>query len=149
MNIVLNSVRIDGPIEAVFDLVTTARYWPDWHPSTISVGGVIARPYQLGDSVRQVATIGGRIRNGTWTVAKHVRPERVTLQMYEGAIEIRYTFVATHTGTQVIRRLAYTSDFVDGGHDLTTFERTMHAESAMGLQQLKRLIEEILRLETD
>ena len=26
---VVNTVRIDGPVEQVFDLVTTTKYWPD------------------------------------------------------------------------------------------------------------------------
>lgn len=149
MNIVLNRVRINAPIVAVFDLVTTACHWPQWHPSTIEVGGVIARPYQLGDKVRQVAHIGGRTRNGTWLVIEHLRPARVTLQMHGGAIEIRYSFLEIVGGTQVVRRLAYAADFVDGGQDLTAFERLMHTESALGLQQLKMLVEGIIRQEME
>jgi hypothetical protein len=141
MNIVLNQIRINAPIDAVFDLVTTAQFWPLWHPSTASVSGVTDRPYQLGDQIRQIATIGGRLRHGIWTVVELNRPARTTLQMHNGAIEIRYSFTALPTDTQVIRRLAYTADFVDGGHDLTVFEQLMHAESALGLQQLKALIE--------
>ncbi|MCB0061989.1 MAG: SRPBCC family protein [Caldilineaceae bacterium] len=149
MNIVLTIVRINGPINAIFDLVTTARYWPAWHPSTVSVVGVTERPYQLGDTVRQMAHSGGRPRDGVWTVTEHCRPERVTLQMHGGDIEIRYTFAAVEGGTQVIRRLMYTADFVDGGHDLTTFEQLMHSESEVGLLQLKGLVEAILRQEAE
>jgi len=43
-----NQVTIGGPPERVFDLVTTARYWPDWHPATLAVGGVTERPMALG-----------------------------------------------------------------------------------------------------
>lgn len=141
MNIVINHIRICASIEDVFDLATTARYWPKWHPSTIEVGGTITRPYQLGDTIWQVARIDDRIRTGTWSVTEHSRPNRVVLQMYGGEIEVRYTFVERAGDTQVIRRLTYTAALVDGGHDLTAFERLMHAESALGLQQLKLLIE--------
>ncbi|MCB0125564.1 MAG: SRPBCC family protein [Caldilineaceae bacterium] len=144
MNIVLNQIRINAPIGALFDLVTTARFWPLWHPSTISVRGVVDCPYQLGDQVWQQAIIGGRVRNGMWTVVALDRLQRATLQMHGGAIEIRYTFIALPSGTQLIRRLAYTAAFVDAGHDLTAFEQLMHTESALGLQQLKKLIEDII-----
>jgi hypothetical protein len=30
----------DRPIGAVFDVVTTARYWTEWHPATRGVEGI-------------------------------------------------------------------------------------------------------------
>ncbi len=33
---VINRVRIDGPAEQVFDLVTTTKYWPEWHPRRLA-----------------------------------------------------------------------------------------------------------------
>ena len=39
MAAVVNTIKIGGPAEAVFDLVTTARFWPEWHPATRAVGG--------------------------------------------------------------------------------------------------------------
>ena len=149
MNIVINKVRIRGPVEAIFDLATTARYWPAWHPSTISVGGVTERPYQLGDTIHHVAHIADKTRDGTWTVTEHVRPQRVALQMHGGLIEVRYTFVPLKESTRVIRRLTYPADFVGNQRDLQTFEQTMHAESELGLQQLKAVVEDILRCESE
>ena len=43
MDFVTNTILIHGPIAAVFDLVTSARYWHRWHPATSHVGGVIVR----------------------------------------------------------------------------------------------------------
>ena len=40
MAAVVNTIKIGGPAEAVFDLVTTARFWPEWHPATRAVGGL-------------------------------------------------------------------------------------------------------------
>src|SRR5262245_8578270 len=57
---VVNSVRIDGAVEQVFDLVTTTKYWPQWHPATVGVGGVTERPIALGDVIHERARIGGR-----------------------------------------------------------------------------------------
>ena len=35
---------VDQPIGAVFDVVTTARFWPEWHPATRAVEGDIGHP---------------------------------------------------------------------------------------------------------
>jgi hypothetical protein len=40
---VVNTVTINGTPKAVFDLITTARLWPQWHPATKGVGGVVER----------------------------------------------------------------------------------------------------------
>ena len=40
--------------------------------------------------------------------------------------------------------LSYPTDFVGGGRDLQVAEQMMHAESELGLQQLKVLVEGIL-----
>ena len=29
----------DRPVDAVFDVVTTARYWTEWHPATRGIEG--------------------------------------------------------------------------------------------------------------
>jgi Polyketide cyclase / dehydrase and lipid transport len=49
MTAIINTVTIKVPPKAVFDLITTARLWPQWHPATKAVGGVVERPYGLGD----------------------------------------------------------------------------------------------------
>ena len=41
---VVNTVAIAGAPAAVCDLITTARFWPQWHPATTAVGGVTERP---------------------------------------------------------------------------------------------------------
>ena len=35
---------VDRPIDAVFDVVTTARFWPEWHPATRGVEGTSTIP---------------------------------------------------------------------------------------------------------
>ena len=53
MTAVVNTVTINGAPKAVFDLITTARLWPQWHPATKGVGGVVERPYGLGDMIHE------------------------------------------------------------------------------------------------
>src|SRR5215510_8472373 len=132
---VVNTVRIDGPIEQVFDLVTTTKYWPEWHPATVGVGGVTERPVALGDVVRERALIGGRMYEGDWTVAEHVRPARVVLQAGSGRIQISYAFRADGAGTEFERTLEYhPEDFAQAGADPAAVEAVMFGQSEQGLQ---------------
>ena len=142
---VVNTVRIDGPIEQVFDLVTTTQYWPEWHPATVGVGGVTERPIALGDIVHEQARIGGRLYEGDWTVAEHVRPTRVLLRAGSGRIQISYAFRAVGDATEFERTLEYQpEDFAQAGADPAAVQALMHSQSEQGLQKLKRLVEGLL-----
>src|SRR5207244_11263903 len=48
MTSVVNTVTIAAPVDAVFALVTTARFWPQWHSAPQEVGGVSERTYGSG-----------------------------------------------------------------------------------------------------
>lgn len=141
MNIVLNKTRIHASIEKVFALTTTAQYWPEWHPSCIRVTGKIDAPYQAGDEIHQEAKIVGKTRQGTWIVTEHIPLQRVALEMEEGRLQIRYTFVPLNGAIQVIRRLTYPTPQNMGGFSAADLEKMMHDESELGMQQLKVLIE--------
>ena len=142
---VINSVWIDGPVEQVFDLVTTTQYWPQWHPATVGVGGVTERPIALGDVIHERARIGGRMYEGDWTVAEHVRPARVMLQAGSGRLHISYTFRAAGAATEFERTLEYRpEDFAQAGADPAAVEALMYGQSEQGLQKLKRLVEALL-----
>jgi predicted ester cyclase len=145
---VCNQIRIDGPPDAVFDLVTTTRYWPEWHPATTAVSGVTDRPLAVGDQVRERAVIGGRVHEGTWTVVEHRRPARVLLDIDGGRIQIAYTFDSQESGTRLMRELLYRpQDFAGGGADPAALESRMSAQSDEALHRLKWLVEHQLRLE--
>ena len=66
MAVVTTSIHIQGQANAVFDLMTTARFWPQLHPATTAVGGVTERPFQLGDVVHERAQIGQQLRKGNF-----------------------------------------------------------------------------------
>jgi hypothetical protein len=147
-SLVCNEIMLDGDLEPVFDVVTTTRYWPRWHPATQAVSGVTDRPLQLGDQVRERAIIGGRAHEGTWTVSEHVRPTRLVLQIDAGRIEITYRFAAFENRTLLRRELCYRpGDFAGGDVDPAGLEARMHAQSAEALRQLKDLVDRQLPLE--
>ena len=143
---VVNTVQIDGPVEHVFDLVTTTKYWPDWHPATVGVGGVTERPIALGDMIHEQALIGGRLYEGDWTVAEHLRPARVLLQAGSGRIQISYSFRTVGAATEFERILEYQpEDFAVAGADPAAIQALMDSQSKLGLQKLKLLVEGLLK----
>ncbi len=143
---VINTILINGPLEAVFELATTTRFWPRWHPATTGVGGVTERPMLLGDKIRERAVIGGKTYEGNWTVVEHSRPARVLLLMESGRINISYSFEATDLTTAFKRTLEFHPE--DFGADPASIEKLMHAQSEQALAKLKALIEGILAQET-
>ena len=92
MALIVNIITITGPAEAVFDLVTTARYWPRWHPATLAVGGVTQRPFGLGDRIHERVRFGDVVTQGTWEVVEHDRPRRSVLRIDRPFVQIAYTF---------------------------------------------------------
>jgi uncharacterized protein YndB with AHSA1/START domain len=107
---VTNTVSIEGAPEAVFDLVTTARFWTQWHPATHRVGGVTERPYGLGDRIEESGRIGRGEFQVTWRVVEHVRPRRVLLQAEGLPTQITYSFHTRGKATEFTRELKYKAD---------------------------------------
>jgi hypothetical protein len=148
MNKVVNTVQIHGPLEPVFDLMTTTRFWPQWHPATVGVGGVTERPFGLGDKIRERAKIGPRTYEGTWTVVEYSRPSRAMLQGESGRIQITYSFQANGPVTELQRELEfYAEDFSASAADPSLLQKLMHDQSEQALQKLKALVETILHAE--
>ena len=130
---------IERPIEAVFDVATTAKHWPNWHPATVGVGGQTERPAQLGDQIIERATIAGRTGEGTWTVVERVRPYTLTLQSHTslGEASIHYTLREEGGRTVFQRDLSYEL----GPPEL---EAVMEQQSAQGVRNLKALLERLI-----
>lgn len=145
MALVVNTIEIDGSLEAVFDLATTTRFWPQWHPATVGVGGVTERPMQLGDKVRERAVIGGKTLEGNWTVVEHSRPVRVVLLMEGGRINISYAFETVKAATEFKRTMEFYPEDFGGSAGLV--EKLMYSQSEQALVKLKALIEAILQQE--
>jgi uncharacterized protein YndB with AHSA1/START domain len=134
MSIVITSVTIDGSPEAVFDLVTTARFWPQWHPATRAVGGVTERPFQVGDRIHEAGRIGNLDFQTSWKVVEHVRPSR--------------TFSMGGGGTVFTRELTYKlENFAAVAATSGAAEALMQSQSDQAVKQLKEMVEKILREE--
>ena len=137
-------ILIRGPMDRVFDLVTTARYWPDWHPATLGVSGVVETPMQLGDSIHERARIGGTVGENDWVVVEHVHPSRVVLRMPGtrlGDLQIVYRFAPRGDGVEFTRELEFDLTNLPPNVDKSAIEQQMEADSAEALRRLKNLIE--------
>src|SRR5262249_44176598 len=147
-NLIVASVMISGPAGAIFDLVTPARYWPEWHPASEAVGGVTQRPFQLGDVLLERGKVAGVSFDIAWRVVEHVRKERVVLQSDAPPARITYTFQAVEGGVQFVRELSCDdAPFRARALDLNMVRDQMHRHSQDALQRLRALVERILREE--
>jgi hypothetical protein len=124
------------PIDAVFDVVTTARFWTEWHPATRGVEGDVDHPARLGDHIVEHVTIAGIEGTGTWTVVEHDRPHRLALEteLAVGRLRISYQLAAVAGGTRFQRDL----DFPDLGPQIAA---VMDAQSQAGVASLAQLAE--------
>nr|AGC72803.1 hypothetical protein [uncultured bacterium A1Q1_fos_485] len=148
MKTITSQIKIEGNAAAIFDLVTTTRFWTAWHPATTGVGGVTQRPFQLGDQIRERAQIGARVHEGTWAVVAHDRPHQATLRMESGRLFITYTFQPTTNGVALTRELTYhPTDFAASVADPVKLEMLMLTQSEQALQKLKTLVEQMLATE--
>lgn len=88
------------PAAAVFDVVTTARFWPSWHPATRGVEGDIDEPARLGDQIIGHVTIAGIEGTGTWTVTEYDPPRHLALEadLAFGHLRIAYELAAEPGG---------------------------------------------------
>jgi hypothetical protein len=151
---VINTIRITGPLPAVFDLLTTTRLWTQWHPATTGVGGVTQRPFQLGDQVRERACVGAHTYEGVWTVVEHERPNQARLRGSNGRIEIAYRLQQMGDQVEITRILDfYSADFLaslsGSVPDVSKIEPLMHAQSEQALRKLQALVEGILQAEAN
>jgi uncharacterized protein YndB with AHSA1/START domain len=140
---VSDSFECVGPAEAVFDLVTTARFWPQWHPATRGVEGDVDRPAQLGDRITEHVVIAGIEGTGAWTVVARDRPHRLVLEadLSMGRFQISYTFTHTSRTDGGWTRMRRDLVFPDLGPAVAG---AMRVQSAEGVQRLGRLVAEHL-----
>lgn len=145
---VTNTVHVAGDLKAVFDLITTARFWPLWHPASMMVGGVTERPYGLSDRIHERGQVGPQVFQVTWTVVEHARPSRVVLQSEDSSVRITYSFTQREGATEFTRKLEYkVENIAVGAFTPDEVNRVMKVQSEQAVNQLKALVEKILRVE--
>ena len=76
MSRVYETIRLDIPIERVFDYVTTPGNWPDWHPSSLGVSGATSRSLEPSEKVTEDYRVAGRRGHIVWTAREREAPRR-------------------------------------------------------------------------
>lgn len=143
MSSVTNSIFISGEPNAIFDLVTTAKYWTQWHPATVGVSGQIDKPMQLGDVIRERAKIGGTIAENDWTVTEWERPSRVVLAMPNtrlGDLQITYRFTPNDGGVNFVRELVFDASAFAPVIAGMLMEQ-MESDSQIAVERIKHMVE--------
>jgi hypothetical protein len=114
---IANSVLVRRPIAAVFDTATTARYWPRWHPASLSVSGATDHPLQLGEQITERARIAGLPRTVRWTCVACDHPHRLALVAPGAPLQADLVFTFDQHGPEVIctRPFSYTLTLPLGG----------------------------------
>ncbi|MFO1207355.1 MAG: SRPBCC family protein [Burkholderiales bacterium] len=148
MTTIVSATDITGSAEAVFDLVTSARFWPQWHPATQTVSGVTDRAYRLGDVVCERARFVDSEFDVTWRVVEHERPTRVVLQATTAPVRIRYAFRSGDGAVAFRRELEYDEKLLALVLPATVdLQALMQAQSDEGVRRLKALVEGLLGTE--
>jgi hypothetical protein len=144
MATVKNQIYLRGDALRIFDLVTTAKYWTQWHPATLGVSGQIENPMSLGDVIRERAKIGQAIGENDWTVTEWERPNKVVLSMPAtrlGDLKITYFFTPHKDGVEYTRELEYDASGFPS-EVAKSIEQQMNSDSAEALKRIKALVEQ-------
>lgn len=117
--------------------VTTARFWPEWHPATRGVEGDTGLPARLGDQITEQVAIAGIQGPGTWTAVEHDRPHHLAMEndLAFGHLRISYQLTPVDgESTRFQRDL----DFPELGPQVSA---TMQAQSTEGITSLASLVQ--------
>jgi uncharacterized protein YndB with AHSA1/START domain len=139
------TIRIDEPVERVFEYVTTPGNWPEWHPSSLGVSGATDHPLEPGEQVTEEFRVAGRRGRVVWTVRERDDPHRWVI---DGTVEgggggtITYTLTPDAGGTTFEREFTYAMpNRLLALLDRLVLHRRVEAESAEALRRLKAVLE--------
>jgi len=128
----------------VFEFVTTAARWHEWHPATVAVREAPDRPLTTGETMVETIAALGRRFYARWTV-RACEPPRlwvIATTSADGDARVVYRLSPHEDGTRFERRLEYRSHrwpwcLLDG--NLTRW--ALGRQSARALSNLKRVLE--------
>ena len=145
MSRIYTSIIIHKPVEQVFDFVTTANSWPQWHPSSLSVRGASDHSGVSGDQVTEEFLVAGRRGQAVWTVRERAYPQRWVIDgrvSKAGGGTITYTLTWQNGSTKFEREFIYHFHNVLARLlDRWLIRPRIEAESAEALRRLKQVLE--------
>jgi uncharacterized protein YndB with AHSA1/START domain len=139
------TIRIDEPVERVFEYATTPGNWPEWHPSSLGVSGARDHSLEPGEQVTEEFRVAGRRGRVEWTVRERTVPRRWVIEgkvKSGGSGTITYTLIPDTGGTTFEREFVYaTPNGLLALLDRLVLRRRIEVESAEALGRLKAALE--------
>ncbi len=147
MTKIVTTVRIDRPMNAVFDYVTTPANWPTWHPASRSVSGATDHPLEIGEQVGEEFIAGGQEGSSVWHVTQCNPPHlwKIMTAIPHISAEITYRLMPLgNTGTYFERELIYRLTGLRFRLlDFLVMRRRTRQESQLALKRLKERLEQV------
>jgi uncharacterized protein YndB with AHSA1/START domain len=142
---ICRSIRIQTPVEEVFEYVTTPGNWPAWHPSSLGVEGATDHSLEPGEQVTEEYRVAGRRGRVVWTVRERESPHRWVI---DGRVEGGGSGTITYALSPHLEGTTFERDFVYAMPnpllavlDRLVFRRRVEAESTEALRRLKDVLE--------
>jgi uncharacterized protein YndB with AHSA1/START domain len=139
------SVHIDRPVEEVFDLITTASKWTQWHPATVFVSGAIFHPALEGETIVEVVRFGMARDRFAWQVEEREAPHRWVIraksERHGQKVKIVYALQPEDGGTRWEREMTF---YFPGAFELLDrllLNRILTKNSQTAVRRLKELME--------
>jgi uncharacterized protein YndB with AHSA1/START domain len=142
---IVSTIEIARRRADVFDFVSNAALWPQWHPATRAVREVPMRPLREGETLVESIAAAGHRFDARWTVRVCEAPARWVIETDtpRGAARVGYRLVEAGAGRcRFERTLEYRSkgafwSRLDG--NVTRWLLTR--QSARALRNLRRVLE--------
>ncbi len=139
------SVHIDRPVEEVFDFITNASRWTQWHPATVSVSGDVDHPALEGEIIVEIVRFGVARDRFAWKVEEREAPYRWVIraksERHGQMVKIAYNLEQENDGTRWEREMTF---YLPGSFkhlDKLFINRTLTRNSRKAVRQLKELME--------
>ncbi len=139
------SVQIDRSVEEVFDFITTAANWTQWHPATVSVSGDVDHPALEGETIVEIVRFGVARDRFAWRVEEREASYRWVIraksERHGQKVKIVYNLEPENGGTRWEREMTF---YLPGSFkhlDKLFINRTLTRNSRKAVRQLKELME--------
>ena len=136
---------IARPPAAVFDYVTTPRYWPRWQPSSLSVTGDTGHSIDVGERCTEQSIVAGRRGVTEWFVRERQPNTRWVIEAQPspgGSGTITYTLTPDGAGTRFEREFEYEMpNLFLAVLDALIYRRRVEAESQEAMRRLGAIME--------
>jgi uncharacterized membrane protein len=140
------SIRIDAPLEEVFDVLTDLDRLPDWATTVVENHDVPDGPLRPGQRFRQTVRVAGRNLESDWVVRSVDRPRQVGYEATApggGELRMIQRVTSDGDGSRVELELDYQlpGGLLGEAVDRAYVERRNEREAEHSLQNIKDLVE--------